>query len=53
MYSLRDCVRFGLVLGAGLGLLTETIVAVGSGRPGTVHMLLRGAVNLVGVVPLG
>lgn len=53
MYSLRASIRLGLLIGAGCGLLTEALIAMGTGRPGTVQMLLRGAFDLVRTVPLG
>jgi len=53
MYNLRSCIRTGLLIGAGLGILTETLVVAASGRGSAVHMFLRGAADLVRIVPLG
>lgn len=53
MYSVRECIRYGLAIGAGLGVLTEAFMIASLGKPGAVQMILRGAVDLVGIVPLG
>lgn len=53
MYSVRECIRYGLVIGVGIGVLTEALMIASLGKPGAVQMILRGAVDLVGIVPLG
>ena len=53
MYSVRECIRFGLVIGAGLGLLTEAFMIGSLGKSGAVQMILRGAGHLVGIGPFG
>lgn len=43
MYRLNDCIRFGLIFGALLGLIVETVIALRHGEATAVQLLLRTA----------
>lgn len=46
MYSIKDCIRFGLLIGALVGAVVETLITLNGGNVTAMQLLLHGAYGI-------